>query len=118
MEERSLYTDMLSYYTKIMNKLQSEKIILASPLSFIGSAKRIWHIAETSGALKIVAIPMAIILIVFAWVIVSIWYVIIYIIFGVLFVPYRLLRRSGRKQKQEKLRHREILDTIAKNRNL
>lgn len=114
----SLYTDTLSYYTKIMNKLQSEKIILASPLSFIGSVKRIWRITETSGALKTVAIPMAIILVVFAWVIVSIWYVIIYIIFGVLFIPYRLLRRSGRKQKQEKLRHREILDTIAKNRNL
>lgn len=118
MEERPLYTDTLSYYTKIMNKLQSEKIILASPLSFIGSAKRIWHMTETGGALKIVAIPMAIILIVFAWVIVSIWYVIIYIIFGVLCIPYRLLRRSDRKQKQEKLRHREILDTIAKNRNL
>lgn len=101
-----------------MNKLQSEKIVLASPLSFIGSAKRIWRITDTSVPLKVVTIPAAIILIVFAWAVVSIWYIIIYTVFGVLFIPYRLLRRSSRKQKQEKLRHREILDAVTKNRNL
>lgn len=101
-----------------MSKLQSESIVLASPLSFIGSAKRIWHITETGGVLKIIAIPAAVVLIIFAWVIVSIWYVVIYIIFGILFIPYRLLRRSGRKQKQEKLRHRKIIGAVTKNRNL
>lgn len=68
--------------------------------------------------LKVIAIPAAVVLIIFAWVIVSIWYVVIYIIFGILFIPYRLLRRSGRKQKQEKLRHRKIIDAVTKNRNL
>lgn len=101
-----------------MDKLQSEKIVLASPLSFIGSAKRIWRITETGGILKVIAIPAAIVIIMFTWVIISIWYIIIYIVFGILFIPYRLLRRSGRKQKQEKLRHREIIDAVTRNHNL
>lgn len=68
--------------------------------------------------MKVLLSLVAAALILFAWVFVAFWYVLIYVIFGILFVPYRLLRRSSRKQKQAKLRHREVLEAIEKNRNL
>ena len=102
-----------------MSKLKSEKVVISSPLSFIGSAKRIWKITDVDNpVMKVLLSLVAAALILFAWVFVAFWYVLIYVIFGILFVPYRLLRRSSRKQKQAKLRHREVLEAIEKNRNL
>ena len=102
-----------------MSKLKSEKVVISSPLSFSGSAKRIWKITDVdSPAVKALLGFVAAILILFAWIFVAFWYVLIYVVFGILFIPYRLLRRSSRKQKQAKLRHREVLDAIEKNRNL
>jgi hypothetical protein len=102
-----------------MSKLKSENIVISSPLSFIGSAKRIWKITDVDNpVMKVLLSLVAAALILFAWVFVAFWYVLIYVIFGILFVPYRLLRRSSRKQKQAKLRHREVLEAIEKNRNL
>lgn len=69
-------------------------------------------------AVKALLSLVAAALILLAWVFVAFWYVLIYVVFGILFIPYRLLRRSSRKQKQAKLRHREVLDAIGKNRNL
>ena len=98
-----------------MSKLKSENIVISSPLSFIGLAKRIWKItAVDNPVMKVVLSLVAAALILFAWVFVAFWYVLIYVIFGILFVPYRLLRRSSRKQKQAKLRHREVLEAIEK----
>lgn len=102
-----------------MGKLKSEKIIISSPLSFIGSVKRIWKITDVDNpAVKMLLSLVAAALILFAWIFVALWYVLIYVIFGILFIPYRLLRRSSRKQKQAKLRHREVLEAIEKNRKL
>ncbi|MDO4684654.1 MAG: hypothetical protein Q4B06_03030 [Candidatus Saccharibacteria bacterium] len=102
-----------------MSKLKSEKVVISSPLSFIGSAKRIWKITDVENPVaKVLLGLVAAALILFAWVFVAFWYVLIYVVFGILFIPYRLLRRSSRKQKQAKLRHREVLDAIEKNRNL
>jgi Flp pilus assembly protein TadB len=102
-----------------MSKLKSENIVISSPLSFIGSAKRIWKITDVDNPVMKVLLSLVVAaLILFAWVFVAFWYVLIYVIFGILFVPYRLLRRSSRKQKQAKLRHREVLEAIEKNRNL
>lgn len=102
-----------------MSKLKSEKVVISSPLSFSGSAKRIWKITDVdSPAVKALLGLVAAILILFAWIFVAFWYVLIYVVFGILFIPYRLLRRSSRKQKQAKLRHREVLDAIEKSRNL
>lgn len=102
-----------------MSKLKSENIVISSSLSFIGSAKRIWKITDVDNpVMKVLLSLVAAALILFAWVFVAFWYVLIYVIFGILFVPYRLLRRSSRKQKQAKLRHREVLEAIEKNRNL
>lgn len=102
-----------------MGKLRSENVVISSPLSFIGSAKRIWKITDVENpAAKVLLGLVAAALILFAWVFVAFWYVLIYVVFGILFIPYRLLRRSSRKQKQAKLRHREVLDAIGKNRKL
>ena len=102
-----------------MSKLKSEKVVISSPLSFSGSAKRIWKITDVDNpAMKVLLSLVAAALILLAWIFVAFWYVLIYVVFGILFIPYRLLRRSSRKQKQAKLRHREVLDAIEKNRNL
>lgn len=102
-----------------MSKLKSEKVVISSPLSFSGSAKRIWKITDVDRpAMKALLGLVAAMLILFAWIFVAFWYVLIYVVFGILFIPYRLLRRSSRKQKQAKLRHREVLEAIEKKRNL
>ena len=102
-----------------MSKLKSERIVISSPLSFSGSVKRIWKITDVDNpAIKALLGLVAVVPILFAWVFVALWYVLIYVVFGILFIPYRLLRRSSRKQKQAKLRHREVLEAIEKNRKL
>jgi hypothetical protein len=102
-----------------MSKLKSEKVVISSPLSFSGSAKRIWKITDVdSPVVKALLGLVAAMLILFAWIFVAFWYVLIYVVFGILFIPYRLMRRSSRKQKQAKLRHREVLEVIEKKRNL
>ncbi|QUB37772.1 hypothetical protein J5A52_01580 [TM7 phylum sp. oral taxon 349] len=102
-----------------MGKLKSEKVVISSPLSFSGSAKLIWKITDVDNpAMKVLLSLVASALILFAWIFVAFWYVLIYVVFGILFIPYRLMRRSSRKQKQAKLRHREVLEAIEKKRNL
>jgi Flp pilus assembly protein TadB len=101
------------------NQLASEKVIVSAPLSFIGSAQRIWKITKVDNLIaKVLLIALALGLIAYAWVFVAFWYFIMYILFGILFIPYRLLRRSSRKNKRDRLRHREILDAIEQQRHL
>ena len=101
------------------NQLPSEKVIVSAPFSFIGSAQRIWKITHVDNLLaKILLVPLALVLIMGAWVFVACWYFIIYVLFGIWFIPYRLLRRGSRKRKQEKLRHREVLDASEQQKHL
>ena len=101
------------------NQLASEKVIVSAPLSFIGSAQRIWKITKVDNLIaKVLLIALALGLIAYAWVFVAFWYFIMYILFGILFIPYRLLRRRSRKNKRDRLRHREILDAIEQQRHL
>lgn len=98
----------------MIHELASDKVVLPAPMSFIGSAARIWKITKTdNAALKWLAlVPLALILISIAWMIVGCWYFVMYVLFGILFIPYRLLRRSSRKQKRDRLRHQELLSAI------
>src|SRR3989344_2497153 len=101
------------------NPLKSEKVVVSAPFSFAGSAQRIWKITNVDSIiLKLFLVPLAIILIMFAWTFVACWYFVIYVLFGFWFIPYRLLRRGSRKRKQEKLRHREVLDAIEQRKQL
>ena len=82
-------------------ELESERVIIEAPMSFTGSAKRIWRLS-TIGWVR----ALLVVLIATAWIIVLLWYC----TFGLLLVPYRLVRRSSRKQKRDALRHREMLE--------
>ena len=89
--------------------LRSESVVVASPMSYAGSGKRIWKITnQENQVLSYLLMPVAITIILMAWSIVTIWYC----IFGLLLVPYRLIRRSGRKEKKLALQHREQLEAL------
>lgn len=91
-------------------KLESEKVVISAPLSYAGSAARIWKLTgltEQAGA-RIALGVAAVILIVGAWCFVTAWYG----VFGLLLVPYRLIRRGSRKRKREALQHREMIAAL------
>lgn len=94
--------------------LASEKVIVSAPTSFSGSAARIWKITATENAwLKwLVLAPIALFVIMFAWMLVFMWYIVIFGLFGIFVIPFRLLTRSGRKHTRGKLQHRELLEAI------
>lgn len=75
-------------------------------MSFTGSARRIWRKSTNTWVRLFVLMP----LIALAWLVVTAWY----LVFGILLVPYRLVRRSHRKGRQERLRHAEMLDALQK----
>lgn len=82
-----------------MDRLASERVVIAAPFSFSGSAQRIWRVG--GGWFK----PLLAVVIGLAWLGVLCWYC----LFGLLLVPYRLIRRGSRKRKAEVLRHRELM---------
>ncbi len=95
-------------------KLASEKIVVSAPFSFAGSAQRTWKITNTNNTLLrwIILVPMALFIIMFAWMFVAVWYFFMYFLFGIFFVPFRLWRRGARKNKRNQHRHREVLNAI------
>ena len=101
-------------------KLTSEKVVVSAPFSFAGSAQRIWKITNSGNDwIKwLLLVPIALMLIGCAWMFVACWYFVLYVLFGILFIPWRLLRRGSRKRKQERLRHREVLDAVQRNKQL
>jgi len=96
------------------DKLASEKVVISAPLSFAGSAQRIWKITDTDNAWVkwLVLIPIALILIMVVWMFVAMWYFIIFGLFGLFVIPFRLWTRGSRKRKRENLQHRELLEAI------
>jgi len=95
-------------------RLVSEKVVVSAPFSFAGSAQRIWKITKIENALLewLLLVPVALMLIMFAWMFVCFWYVIMYVVFGIFFIPFRLWRRGARKNRRNQLRHREVLEAI------
>lgn len=101
------------------SKLASEKVVISAPASFSGSAARIWKMTDSDNAwLKwFLLVPLALLLIFMAWSFVAIWYFIIFGLFGIFVIPFRLLTRSGRNRKRNKLQHRELLAAVREERN-
>lgn len=98
-----------------MSGLASEQVILAAPMSFVGSTRRLWRwLAPRARAhawywgVPIWAILGTLLLL--AWVAIFVWYC----LFGAMLVPYRLVRRWQRHGKRDALRHREILTAVAR----
>lgn len=95
------------------DRLKSEDVVVSAPFSFNGSALRIWKLTRKSDNpyLKwLLLVPLALLLICFAWMFIACWY----LVFGILIIPYRLIRRSSRKNKRDQLRHRELLEQLEK----
>lgn len=100
-------------------KLASEKVVVSAPLSFTGSAQRIWKITHVENPIAKFALSLlAVTLIMGAWTFVLCWYFVMYILFGVFFFIFRLFTRGRRKSKRDKLRHREVLDAIEQHKTL
>lgn len=100
-------------------QLASEQVVISAPLSFSGSAQRIWKIANVENPiLKVVLALLAITLIASTWMFVVMWYFVMYVLFGVFFFIFRLFTRSRRKNKRDNLRHREVLDAIDQRKQL
>lgn len=100
-------------------QLASEKVVVSAPLSFSGSAQRIWKITNVENPIaKVVLALLAIVLIACTWVVVLCWYFVMYVLFGIFFFIFRLFARGRRKNKRDKLRHREVLDAIEQRKQL
>lgn len=92
------------------SQLESEKVVVAAPMSFAGSAARIWKLVRLSDetwARALLGIAAAF-LIAIAWCFVLSWY----LFWGLLLVPYRLIRRGSRKRKRQALQHRELIAAV------
>lgn len=95
--------------------LPSEKVIVSSPMSFDGSARRIWKITKQENQLLSTALMcLSVIVISFVWLAIILWY----ILFGIFLIPYRLIRRGQRKEKRDRLRHQEILEATKERKEL
>lgn len=87
--------------------LRSDRVVVESPLSFTGSAKRIWHWTWVENPVAKVALAfVAVTAILFMWTMILCWY----LIFGLLVVPWRLVRRGSRRDKAARLRHHEMMN--------
>jgi len=92
----------------------SEKVVLSAPMSFSGSAKRLWRIKRKADGRALVTratlTSVAVVLIAVAWIVVTAWYAVILVLPPAwLFVGYRLVRRSMRRDRAYAARHRELL---------
>jgi hypothetical protein len=75
----------------------------ASPLSFVGSARRIGsainRVSNGNVGLAIFLWALGVMAIALAWTFVAAWYVVIFGFFGIFTFPFRLMRRSQRKSQ-------------------
>ena len=88
-------------YGPPMYPIASERVIVESPTSLTGSARRIWRLSTNPAVRTLVLAPT----IVLAWAFVLVWYVLV----AWFIIPFRLIRRSQRKNRRDNLRHQELL---------
>jgi hypothetical protein len=73
----------------------------AAPLSFVGSTRRIlgWarNTAQRSPLIATLAWISAVLFTLLAWTFILCWYLVIFGLFGIFVIPFRLMRRSSRK---------------------
>lgn len=90
--------------------LASEQMVIAAPMSFAGSAQRLAKLPRSvaSPYLRFSLWALTAVLIAIVWMFVLAWY----LTWGLWLVPYRIIRRGQRKQKVERLRHREMIERL------
>ena len=84
-------------------ELESERVIVQAPMSYTGSAKRIWRLGSGGWRTLLIFVIAA------AWVVVTGWY----LLWGIWLIPYRVIRRGERKRKRQALQHREMLEAAS-----
>lgn len=96
-----------------MSRLESEKIVTSSPLTYSGSYRRIanWARRVDSAPVRwLLAVPAAVLAVLVAWTVATVvWVLSLCLLF--VSVPWKMLRRRSRKRKLEDARHRELLDS-------
>lgn len=107
-------TELTVPVAPLAGPLASERVVLAAPMSFSGSLARISGLGLTRRTAnpygRAALILLVVSLVTVAWVSILVWYM----LFGLLLVPYRLIRRSQRKEQRDALMHREQLAAIAR----
>jgi fatty acid desaturase len=75
----------------------TEPVIVSSPLSFTGSARRLWRPVRraTTPAAKVGLGTLVVFALLLVWTFIVCWY----LLWGLWVVPWRLLRRGQRRQK-------------------
>jgi uncharacterized membrane-anchored protein len=91
-------------------ELVSAGMSVAAPMSFAGSAQRIWPLTRRghNGWQSAGLVTAAILLITIVWALVLAWYA----TWGIWLIPYRLVRRGQRKQKLAEVRHVEMMNRM------
>jgi hypothetical protein len=87
-------------------QLASERVVVAAPMSFAGSTRRI--LLGTEAWNPIVRVLVLVVVLPIVWLAIFSWY----LLWGLWLVPYRLLRRGSRKRKRQELQHREMLNQM------
>lgn len=91
--------------------MTQKKTVVSAPMSFNGAYLRtanvFWH-GQPSWFQLAFGWWVSLFVLVFWWTAIVFWYG----IFGLLLVPYRLVRRGGRKRTLEQKRHEELLDAL------
>lgn len=88
--------------------MESERVVVQAPMSFVGSARRIWMVTQRNDGWTAPLTLVALVVIPLVWTVIVGWYV----VFGFFVVPWRLLRRGQRKRRQQALRHSEVINAI------
>jgi hypothetical protein len=79
-----------------------DKQTYASSLSFVGATRRTTRWCRKAGTTPVkatLAITGAVFWLLFMYACVAVWYVVVFGIFGLFMFPFRLIRRSHRKQE-------------------
>ena len=91
----------------------SSQIVLAAPMSYAGVTQRTMNYVrankQTNKVMKVVFPILVTVFLVTAYSVITGWY----FTFGLLLVPFRLFRRSGRKSKRAAAQHAELLAQMA-----
>lgn len=98
----------------VTETLESERIVVSSPMSFHGSAVRIWRLTDGAheGWLHVALSAVAVALIALAWSVIACWYIFWLIVCWPLFFAWRIFRRGNRNRRAEAARHRETLAAL------
>ena len=97
------------------DQLASSRVVVSAPMSFAGAYGRtmnwFWRGRPTWVKAAIAWWTIPLILTIWWGTIVG-WYLVIFVVFGIFVIPWRLFRRSSRKQKQQQMQHQEMLDAL------